>query len=367
MRIVAAESWTESLELTRPYTIAFTTIRDTTIQVVRLQTDAGTIGIGTGTPFPDLTGETVAACARALAPDSLEWLIGGNPLELRALCRENARRNTHLPAARAALDIALHDLCASALELPLVDFLGRAHDSLPTSLTIGIMPVEEALETADEYLEDGIRVLKVKVGKSLPEDVERLRRLREHVGPDIVLRADANQGYTSKQLVAFLSATEDLRIELVEQPLTHADFPALADLPEDERTRIAADESLMTDKDSVRLLQPVKLCGIFNIKLMKCGGLFSALRIADVAELAGVELMWGCMDESLVSITAALHAALSCPATRYLDLDGSLDLARDVAEGGFILKDGMMTVPDTPGLGVTLRHRASEFVCAKKR
>jgi len=367
MRIVAAESWTESLELTRPYTIAFTTIRDTTIQVVRLETDTGVTGIGTGTPFPEITGESIAECARALSSASLGWLDGENPLELRRLCRENARRNAGLPAARAALDIALHDLCASALGLPLADFLGRVHDALPTSLTIGIMPVEEALETADEYLEKGIRALKVKVGRDVIADVDRLRRLREHVGRAILLRADANQGYTVEQLATFLSATNDLELELVEQPLTPSEFPALAKFPEAQRERIVADESLMTDADSIRLLQPVKLCGIYNIKLMKCGGPFSALRIADVADLAGIQLMWGCMDESLVSITAALHVALSCPATRYLDLDGSLDLARDVAEGGFILKNGMMTVSDAPGLGVSLLHGASEFVCAKKR
>ena len=85
---------------------------------------------------------------------------------------------------------------------------------------------------------------------------------------------------------------------------------------------------------------------------MKCGGVHAAGRIADIADLAGIELMWGCMDESVVSISAALHVALASPATRYLDLDGSLDLARDVAGGGFVLEDGFMRTTDLPGLGV---------------
>jgi L-alanine-DL-glutamate epimerase-like enolase superfamily enzyme len=85
---------------------------------------------------------------------------------------------------------------------------------------------------------------------------------------------------------------------------------------------------------------------------MKCGGVLPALRIATVAELSGIDLMWGCMDESVVAIAAALHAALSSPATKYLDLDGSLDLARDVASGGFLLEDGTMRVLDAPGLGI---------------
>ena len=85
---------------------------------------------------------------------------------------------------------------------------------------------------------------------------------------------------------------------------------------------------------------------------MKCGGVAPVLRIAAVADLAGIGLMWGCMDESAISIAAALHAALACPATRYLDLDGSLDLARDVAAGGFVIEGGVMRTVDRPGLGL---------------
>ncbi|MDX1654754.1 MAG: enolase C-terminal domain-like protein, partial [Candidatus Competibacteraceae bacterium] len=105
----------------------------------------------------------------------------------------------------------------------------------------------------------------------------------------------------------------------------------------------------------LKLIQPPAACGIFNIKLMKCGGIWPAGRIGTVAELAGVELMWGCMDESCISISAALHAALAQPATRYLDLDGSFDLARDVARGGFVVEEGVMRPVDAPGLGVALR------------
>ena len=94
--------------------------------------------------------------------------------------------------------------------------------------------------------------------------------------------------------------------------------------------------------------------GIYNIKLMKCGGIFPAKGIADIALLAGIDLMWGCMDESIVSISAALHAALASPATKYLDLDGSFDLAKDLVEGGFVLKDGFLSTNDRPGLGCEL-------------
>lgn len=109
------------------------------------------------------------------------------------------------------------------------------------------------------------------------------------------------------------------------------------------------------ERDALALSAPPRACGIFNVKLMKCGGIRPALRIAAIAETARIALMWGCMDESAISIAAALHAAFASPATRYLDLDGSLDLARDVVTGGFHLKDGMMNTMEAPGLGVTLK------------
>ena len=115
-----------------------------------------------------------------------------------------------------------------------------------------------------------------------------------------------------------------------------------------------ADESLHDTHDALKLTVDPKPFGIYNIKLMKCGGINAALQIAEIAHLAKIDLMWGCMDESIISISAALHAALASPATRYLDLDGSLDLDRDLVSGGFILKNGSLSVNETPGLGCTL-------------
>ena len=104
--------------------------------------------------------------------------------------------------------------------------------------------------------------------------------------------------------------------------------------------------------DEVELNNPPKAAAIFNIKLMKWGGVSQALKIADIALHEGIDLFWGCNDESIVSITAALHAAFACSNTKYIDLDGSFDLAQDVVKGGFILKDGFMMCSDKPGLGV---------------
>jgi L-alanine-DL-glutamate epimerase-like enolase superfamily enzyme len=250
--------------------------------------------------------------------------------------------------------MAIHDLHAQHLGLPLVDVLGRAHDRLPTSVTIGIKPLDETLAEADEYVARGFRALKLKVGRDLEGDLERVARVRERVGPGIALRADANQGYDLPGTRRFLAATAPLDLELVEQPVPAAATRDLCVLDDPTRARLAADESVLSPAEALALAAPPAPCGIFNVKLMKCGGIAPALSIADLAALAGIRLMWGCNDESRIGITAALHAALAAPATAFLDLDGSFDLARDIAEGGFVLEDGQLRTGDEPGLGLRL-------------
>jgi len=352
VRIVSVVSRVEALGLERPYTIAFRRIDSVENVIVRIETAAGLVGLGAGSPEPRVTGETLDDCRAVLDAGVIDWLIGREPEALETLGRELGERLPRTPAARAAVEIALHDLAAQQRGIPLVEMLGRAHQALPTSITIGIKPSEETLAEADEYVGRGFRVLKVKVGLSLEEDVERLVRLRERMGPGVAIRADANQGYSFEDVLRFFHETSGLDLEFLEQPMKAGAVEEMRRLPEAIRGRIAADESLLDESDARALSELPRACGIFNIKLMKCGGIAEARRIAAVAERSSTHLMWGCNDESRISITAALHAALSCPSTRYLDLDGSLDLARDVADGGFSLRDGMMRTTNAPGLGL---------------
>jgi L-alanine-DL-glutamate epimerase-like enolase superfamily enzyme len=232
--------------------------------------------------------------------------------------------------------------------------LGRCHRSLPTSITIGIKSVAESLEEVDEYKKKGFKILKIKIGRSLEQDVECLNQIRRQAGREMILRVDANQGYTPDDFKKFVDLTDPLNLEFIEQPLAASDLDNMRRMPEAVRKMSAADESLLDARDALECLRPPRPFGIFNIKLMKCGGIAAGLQIAEIANLAGIDLMWGCMDVSRVGIAAALHAALASPRTRYLDLDGSLDLARDLVQGGFVLENGELRVNDKPGLGVSM-------------
>ena len=353
MRIESVRASVEHILLTRPYAIAgqppLTAVDNVLLGV---HGSEGVVGSGIASPAEEVTGERFEDCAGALTEDSLDWLVGRDLRECQSLCRELTTRMPGLPAARAAVDMALHDALGQLMGVPLCDLLGRAQICLPTSITIGIKPLDETLEEADEYLGRGFRHLKIKTGDDVDLDVERVLALASRVGRKALLRVDANQGYTVAQTLEFASRTAGAGVEFIEQPTPASDPASLRSLPEAIRARVAADESLLDEADALTLLDSPRACGIFNIKLMKCGGIRSGLRIAAMAETAGVELMWGCMDESVIGIAAALHAALASPATRYLDLDGHLDLARDLATGGVLLRDGHLSTNASPGLGL---------------
>jgi len=352
VKIVRAETFAQELPLARPYEIAFKRVDRVTLHFVQLMTSSRLVGLGAAAPT-DITGESSEACAQALSDMGHDLLTGKDPRHLPALVRALRHHMPRTPAARAALDMALYDLVAQRAGVPVVDLLGRRRSGLATSITIGILPVDETLAEADECVGRGFRVLKIKLGHDFAQDLARLRALRRQHGPQIRIRVDANQGYTSAEAQALHAQAEALGLEFIEQPLPAGAVDQMRSLPDECAPLMAADESLHDESDALALAHASPF-GIYNIKLMKCGGITSGLAIADMAAWANLHCMWGCMDESVISIAAALHAAYASPATRYLDLDGSFDLSRDVATGGFCLRDGRLELLNKPGLGVTM-------------
>lgn len=354
MKIKAVNIRKENLELSKPYTIAFKTIDVVENGIIEIVADNGIVGYGAFNPSYEVMGETLEHAMETLTPGSVEWLLGReitiesfNPLLLQV-----AAQFPYSPSARTGLEIALWDAFTQMLKVPMVDFFGRAISSMPTSITIGIKNVADTLAEAKEYINRHFKILKVKLGASVEEDVERLVKLREVYGNSIRIIIDVNQGYNVEELTRFHDKTKHLGIELIEQPLMKGEEASMRKLPAEIKQLIAADESLINAGDAASLVGPPAACGFFNIKLMKCGGLNEASEIAKIAGDNNIGLMWGCNDESIISITAALHMAFAHPHTKFIDLDGSLDLATDVVKGGFVLKDGIMSIGYKPGLGL---------------
>jgi len=353
MKIKSIKPYRKNLALQKPYTIAREVITDVENIFFEITLENGIVGIGAANPAPEVVGETPDQTFENLQSSFVESLVEKDIRQFLKhihFCRDHF---SNLPGTQAAIDIALHDAFGQFIGVPVVDFYGKYHERMLTSVTIGIKDVKGTIEDADDYKSRGFRVLKVKTGLNAELDSERVIKLREKFGDYFTIRVDANTGYDLKQLQSFLDKTKSCSIELIEQPLLPAIDSELSHLPPLTRKKFAADESLKNATSALQLAQK-ELYGIFNIKLMKCGGIVGAFEIANIAKSAGIDLFWGCNDESIVSITAALHAAFACPHTKYIDLDGSIDLAEDAVSGGFIIKDGWMYPNNKPGLGLQI-------------
>ena len=253
MKINKITIWKEDLALTRPYTIAYERIDSVENLFVLLEDDSGHVGIGAGSPAEDVTGESILTCEKTLNERLKPVLEGRDVMHHRALLQKLNETMADTPAALAAADIALHDLLATTVGVPLIDILGRIHDRLQTSITIGIKPIKEMLMEAREYQAQGFTILKVKTGLDVEEDIERVMRLKETFGTTMRIRVDANQGYTLSEYKRFFDATKDA-LEFVEQPLNVSDLDGMRSLPEHMRRLSAADESLLSPKTAMNCL-----------------------------------------------------------------------------------------------------------------
>ncbi len=351
MKITAVRSYLQNLPLTKPYTIAYKVTADTEIVFLEITLENGVTGIGAANPFADVVGETPVQTLTNLQSGYLETFIGKDIREFNDLIDEAAKHFLKQPGTLAAIDIALHDLFGKYLGISVLNFYGRKKEALLTSVTIGIKEWKEMLEEADGYDQLGFRILKIKTGIDVEADIERVKKLSERFKGKMKIRVDANQGYALADLKKFIAQTRSLDLELIEQPLPSGQEKMVQELPEADRQWLVADESLIDAPSAWQLSNPPQPFGVYNIKLMKAGGIKGAREIALIANNAGIDLFWGCNDESIISITAALHAAYSCSNTKYLDLDGSFDLAKDLVEGGFQIKDGYLYPNELPGLG----------------
>ncbi len=350
MKIKAIRSYIKSMALTKPYTISFHTFSGVDLVFLEIELENGIIGIGSGSPAEYVVGETTIKTAQNLKTVFVENFIGRDIRHFQQLIFEARQFFEEFPGTQATLDIALHDAFCKYLGVSVAAFYGQKIKALPTSVTIGIKNVAETLEEAAGYFALGFKVLKVKTGMDVDEDIERIMRLHEKYAGKMKIRVDANQGYSLSQLKKFIAATATTELELIEQPLLVGKEKQLLKLDAESRKILCADESLHGAHAALEFASS-KQFGIYNIKLMKCGGLAGALEIANIAQNANIDLFWGCNDESIVSITAALHIAYCCANTKYIDLDGSFDLAEDLVTGGFSLKDGYMHINDKAGFG----------------
>ena len=353
MKITGFRIGLVSARLRVPFKTALRTVDSVEDVIVELETSTGQIGRGEAPPTAAITGETLGSIIAALRDHICPKLVGRDISDFEELQIAVQTAIVGNSSAKAAADIALWDLYAQDCGLPLYKLLGGGTPRLETDLTISVNSPEIMAKDAEYGINNGYNVLKTKVGIDPELDFARLRAVRG-AAKDARIRIDANQAWTPKQAVRLLNQMQDagLDIELVEQPVKANDLEGLKFVTTNSPVPVLADESVFTPRDALRIMQE-RAADMVNIKLMKCGGITNALRIASAAEVYGVECMMGCMLEAKVSVTAAAHLACARKIITRIDLDGPALCTEDPVTGGALFNGPEITLPDAPGLGIS--------------
>ena len=353
MRITDIRLGRISVPLRVPFKTALRKVNSVEDVIVEIHTDTGAIGYGEAPPTGVITGDTAGSIIGAVNDHIKKVLIGRDVDDFENLMlslHSSILKNT---SAKAAVDMALWDLYGQLYKIPVYKMLGGARKTITTDITISVNDPDEMARDAVNAIKRGYDCLKVKVGKEPEKDIARLSAIRQAVPKSTLIRIDANQGWTPKEAVRILNGMQEkgLDIEFVEQPVKGHDFEGLKYVTEHSYVPVLADESVFSPEDALKIMQ-MQAADLVNIKLMKCGGLYNALKIVSAAEVYGVEFMIGCMLEAKISVNAAVHLACAKQIITKIDLDGPVLCSEDPIIGGAVFNEQIITVSDEPGLGI---------------
>jgi L-alanine-DL-glutamate epimerase-like enolase superfamily enzyme len=349
-RVRDVEIASYSLEQKVVFHIALPTIPTSEGLFLRLRTEDGVVGWGEASPYSPVTSET-AQSDMAMAGSLAALVRNRDAFSIPKIVADMDLLTPFNGSIKAAFEMALWDICGKVAGQPVYGLLGKFRDSFETDKTIFIDTPQAMAETAREYVREGFRVIKTKVGESPEKDGERLRAIREAVGSEIAIRIDANQGWSPTDAVRSLQIMEKYQIQACEQPTPYWDWQGLKHVRDHSSTPVMADESVHAPHDAMQAAR-LEACDMINIKLMKSGGILNATRIAHVAEAAGMTCMVGCMAETSLGLTAAAHVVASQANIIYADLDSSLFVVNNPIAGGMRIDKGTVYLPPDPGLGL---------------
>lgn len=356
MRITDVEIIPVSVPFVDPFEIAGGKATHGRHVVVRLVSNDGQVGFGESAPMSSYSPQTQeAVVAEMNRLNSL--LIGQDPLDVQAIHLSMKKADADC-FALAGLDIALHDLAARSLAIPICRLIGGAlARGIDLSWAIGFKPAEEMAREAKRYVRKGFRTVKLKVGDEPALDLERVAAVRQAVGPNVVLKVDANQGYDLETAVRVGSRLVDHGIAVVEQPLPRSALSEMARLRRRISIPIMADESLYSVEDAKRILEQ-EAADVFNIKIMKPGGIRPSAKLAAVAEAAHMPCMLGSMPELGIGTLAGLQLAVTSGVFTWgAELIGPWMFRAHLLKATPKLVKGRLMLPRGPGLGIDVDER----------
>lgn len=331
------------LRTLHPFGISYGTSADSHNFLVTL-THKDVVGYGEASPV-EYHGESPETAAALLKAWSTTDILGDDPFAIAEVCRKMDKSIAGHTSVKAAIEMALHDICGKIANLPTYKMLGLSGLKQPiTDFTIGIDSLEMIEKKTKEAVDAGYKVLKVKQGTSYDKDI--IKSVRK-MAKDLPIRVDANGAWTPKQAILMSEFLAENNVQFIEQPLSkYASVDDFKFVRERSPLPIYADESISRSHDVARFANAID--GVV-VKLAKTGGLLEAIKVIQTARAHGMQIMFGCMLESSLGVTAAAHLS---SLVDHLDLDGALLLSNDPFNGAKY-DDGILKLTDLPGLGVT--------------
>jgi L-alanine-DL-glutamate epimerase-like enolase superfamily enzyme len=319
--------------------------------IVKVTTDEGVSGWGEALERPSVYGETVESILAALEKLLVPKLIGLDPCDVERLWSGWSRiaGNT---TAKAALDVACHDIVGRAAGLPLYKLLGGWSDGrIELTMPIALAPEDEVVRQAELAVSRGFGSVKLKVGKDVARDVQVTEAVRAAVGDDVMLYVDANQGYTPGDAFKAARAYAALGVDLLEEPVAPSALDARVRLAQQGGVPLLLDESIERPGDALREIAHGTV-GAFSIRSPRTGITWSS-KLIGVAESAGVACLAGSHRELGVGTVASAHLAAAYQA---MSLPAELGVFTLVTESLLTqpieISEGWLTLPEGPGLGV---------------
>ena len=324
--------------------------------IVVIRTEKGITGFGECSPYMPVNGESMDTCF-IVGQYFAKLMKGQNALKLEENLAAMDKLIYANSSIKSAFDIALHDIIGQHQQVPLYKlYKGKNNKELVTDYTVSLSDPEKMAADALKIKNQGYPSIKVKLGASGKKDVERIKKIREAVGDKIPLRIDANQGWNVKEAIDTLNALEKYDVEHCEEPIAKWNFMRLRKVKKNSPIPIMADESCGDAHDAERLIK-LKACDMFNIKVGKAGGVFNAYEIVKLGGKAKMHMQVGAFLESRLGMTASAHLALCNDHIVHCDFDTPLMFSEDIVSGGLTYHaNGVMKVPDVPGLGASIEQ-----------
>lgn len=351
MKIKEIEIYAIRLPLVDPFIISYHTYDDMPSIIVKLTTEEGIVGYGEAVADEHVTGETWESTYDMLKNTLAPLLIGKNPMEFERLHEMMDKAVYQAPAAKAAIDIACYDVVGKKLGVPVYQLLGgRYHEKFPVTHVLSIGTPESMATEAANRMKEGYSSFKMKVGTEVQADVKRIQAVRAQVGNDIAIRVDVNQGWkNSANTITAMRQLEQEGLDWLEQPVVADDFNGMVEIKAKTSTPLMMDEGLRGIRDMRELIEKQAAHKV-NIKLMKCGGIYPAMKLAHMAEMAGIECQIGSMVESSIGSAAGFHVAFSKKSFTSVELTGPLKFSKDV--GNLHYDVPFIKLNERPGLGI---------------